>query len=114
MKTNLTNFIGIEVMVPRLFLRSNTNGGERAKQYFTVRRTNEFDPSLIVRKLVLTKDFALYQKHGYKYLKGYKGTYLMETTFGLKIDTLNSVLEVVDEKLREQLINKNKRDEKDK
>ena len=108
MKTNLINFTDIEVIVPRFFLRSNTNDGEKAKQYFTVLRTNEFEPSLIIRKLVLTKDFVLYQKHGYKHLKGYKGMYLMGTTFGLKIDTLNSVLEIVDKKLREQLINKTK------
>lgn len=108
MKTSLINFIDIEVMVPWFFLRSNTNDGEKAKQYFMVLRTNECEPSLIIRKLVLTKDFVLYQKHGYKHLKGYKGMYLMGTTFGLKIDTLNSVLEIVDEKLREQLINKTK------
>lgn len=106
MKTNIVNLIDIEVMVPRFFLKSNTNEGEKAKQYFTVLKTNEFEPSLIIRKLVLTKDFVPYQKQGYKGRKAYKGMYLMETTFGIKIDTLNSVLEVVDEKLREQLINK--------
>ena len=108
MKIDIEDFFGIEVMVPRFFLRSSTNEGEKAKQYFTVLKTNQFEPSLIIRKLVLTKDFALYQKQGYKGRKAYKGMYLVETTFGLKIDTLNSVLEVVGEKLREQLINKTK------
>src|SRR5690554_723656 len=106
MKTSIEDFFGIEVMVPRFFLRSNTNDGEKAKQYFTVLRTNECEPSLVIRKLVLTKDFDLYQKQGYRFRKAHKGMYLMETTFGLKIDTLNRVLEVMDDKLKGQLINK--------
>ena len=82
---------GIQAVVPLFIVRSLTNDGDRAKQYVTVLKSDKYAPSLIIRKLVLTEDVG-YLNVGFKCLKNFKGFYLFEQVFSIKVDTLNLVI----------------------
>lgn len=85
---------GIKTVVPRFIVRSLTNDGDRAKQYVTVLKCDQYAPSLIIRKLVLTEDVG-YLNVGFKCLKNFKGFFLFEQVFSIKVDTLNLVIREV-------------------
>ena len=72
----------------RFFIRSITNAGDKAKQYFTIISGDEDEPALSIHKFVLSSNLVLYGKY-MKIVKHYKGQCLFEQTFGVKLDTLN-------------------------
>jgi len=81
--------------------KSKTNNGEFAKQSFVAVKIEEHDSSLIVRKLVLSDDFELY--NDFKLLKKYKNKGLFEQRFGIKLSTLSTViLALTGEELKQQ------------
>lgn len=84
----------IKLAMPRFFIRSITNNKEKAKQYFTViEKDNNSDTTLIIRKLILSRDFVLYKSRGeFKIIKQVKGYYLFEQWFSIKMETLDLVM----------------------
>ena len=78
----------------KFFIKSRTNENEQAKQYFFVINSDKFDNVLIVRKLVLSKNLRLYAGK-YKILKTFKGYYLFESEFSIKLNTLKMVNEII-------------------
>ena len=85
---------GIQAVVPRFIVRTLTNDGDMAKQYATVLKCDQYAPALIIRKLVLSEDVG-YLNDGFKCLKKFKGFYLFEQVFAIKVDTLNLVIREV-------------------
>ena len=75
------------------FMRSKTNDGEFAKQYFSVCYSDKYEKTLVINKLVLTSD--LNEFYGYIILKEYKGKYLIFKSFGIKLSTLKTVNEKI-------------------
>jgi hypothetical protein len=82
--------LNIAVVMPRFFIKSKTNDGEFAKQYFLAIKSDTTEPALIIRKLVYTDAYELYAD--YKLLKNFKGKGLFEQRFSIKISTLNMVI----------------------
>jgi len=74
-----------------LIVRSTTNRGERAKQIFKVVHIKGGEPTLLIRKLVLSKDTNFWGE-GVKTFKGYT---LFEAWFSLKLDTFLKVTDFV-------------------
>ena len=74
----------------KLIIHSKTNTGDLAKQYFLVASSPALDDALIVVKLVLTKDFNGYRKK-YNIVKEYKGWYLFQFVYSIKLNTLEKV-----------------------
>ena len=75
-------------------IRSFTNDKERAKQYFTVAKSENYSEALIIRKLVLSENLNLYGGNS-KIIKQFKGYYLFEQRFSIKIETLKTVMYVL-------------------
>ena len=82
--------LNIAVVMPRFFIKSKTNDGEFAKQYFLAIKSDTTEPALIIRKLVYTDNYELYAD--FKLLKNYKGKGLFEQRYSIKISTLNFVI----------------------
>lgn len=82
--------LNLAVIMPSFFIKSKTNDGEFAKQYFLAIKSDTTEPALIIKKLVYTDNYELYTD--YKLLKNYKGKGLFEQRFGIKISTLNLVI----------------------
>ena len=80
--------------MPRFFIRSFTNDKERAKQYFTVAKSDNYSEALIIRKLVLSENLKLYGGNS-KIIKQFKDYYLFEQRFSIKIETLKIVMSVL-------------------
>ena len=78
-------------IIDRFFIRSKTNDGDLAKQYFTV-ALGRAEPALIIKKLVLTKKSYKEGLIGPP-AKVFKGNALFVETFGIKISTLIQVIE---------------------
>jgi len=92
-ETNNTirNKVGnIGVIVPRFFIKSKTNNSEFAKQSFLAVTSDTTEAALIIRKLVLTDNFELYDN--FELLKTYKGKGLFEQRFSIKLCTLKIVI----------------------
>jgi len=81
--------INLSLVMPRFFIRSKTNEKEFAKQYFVVIKSDNTDPALLIRKLILSNNFRLYANC--ELLKTYKGMGLFEDRFGIKLSTLKAV-----------------------
>lgn len=81
------------VIMQKFFIRSKTNNGEFAKQYFIVSKSDIYEPALLVRKLILSGDHALYKE--VELLRIYKGKGLYEMKFSIKISTLKMVIETL-------------------
>ena len=94
-KVKITN------IMPEFFIRSRTNDGERAKQYFISVRVEDAEPTLLIRKLVLTKNLSLYSD--YKLLKLCNGYGLFEQRSGLKLSTLDKVLTKLNDSIMNNL-----------
>lgn len=93
---------GIKAVVPRFIVRSLTNDGDMAKQYVTVLKCDQYPPSLIIRKLALSEDRGFFHT-GFKCLKKFKGFYLFEQVFSIKVDTLNLVIKEVNSYAKESI-----------
>ena len=72
-------------------LRSKTNTGDFAKQKFIIFQALGHNISLIVYKLVLSSNFALY--YDYYPIKKYKEKILFLQVYSIKLSTLDSVLQ---------------------
>ena len=83
-------YVEATVLMPEFSLKSKTNDGELAKQYFSSVHVENTEPTLLVRKLVLTKNLSLYSD--YKLLRLCNGYGLFEQRFGIKLSTLDKVL----------------------
>lgn len=76
----------------KLIIRSSTNDGELAKQYFTVAEADNKEPVLIIDKLILTnKNFKDYIEYGFIELKELNGYKLFIQNFSIKLKTLHEV-----------------------
>ena len=84
----------IQLVMSRFFIRSFTNDKERAKQYFTVAKSDNYSEALIIRKLVLSENLKLYGDNS-KIIKQFKDYYLFEQRFSIKIETLKIVMSVL-------------------
>ncbi len=82
------------IIIKKFRLKTRTNNKELAKTYFTVVEDETLDDSLIIRKLVLSKDVDLYANNSViiKYFKDY---YLFQQIFSIKLDTLKKVNEII-------------------
>lgn len=89
--------VNMRYIAPVFFIRSKTNDGEFAKQYFHTITGDNTEPSLVIDKLVLSDNFSLYQS--YKLLKIYKGKGLFEVAFGIKLTTLFGAVSYLSKKL---------------
>lgn len=76
-------------VIKKFFVKSKTNGNEFSKQYFYVIKLGNHEPSLIIKKLVLSDDIECYKD--YTILKYYKGKYLFFTHYSIKLSTFNKV-----------------------
>ena len=83
-------------VMPRFFIRSFTNDKERAKQYFIVAKSENYSEALIIRKIVLSKKLQLYGGNS-KIIKQFKDYYLFELIFSIKIETLKTVMSVLND-----------------
>lgn len=81
-------------IIKKFRLKTRTNNKELAKTYFIVVQDDTLDDSLIIRKLVLSKDVDLYSNTSViiKYFKDY---YLFQQIFSIKLDTLKKVNEII-------------------
>jgi hypothetical protein len=86
---DMTGVIGKKV------IRSTTNAGEPAKQYFYIYKSQGTDISLIIRKLVLSSDSELYAD--FENLKTYKGLTLYRQRFSIKLKTLGEIVGWINE-----------------
>lgn len=85
--------LGYNVIMSRFFIKSKTNANEHAKQYFIALENDDYESCLIVRKLVLSSDERLC--HDFEILREYKGKFLFEQRFSIKLETLSNVLKVL-------------------
>lgn len=90
----------IRHQIKPFFIKSIANNGDRAKQYFMVISDQHKDRSIIITKRVLTKDYALYFKLGYRGLRRFKDYYMLEYRFGIKLETMNRAMEIIDNALK--------------
>lgn len=79
----------IKARTPVLCVRSITNDGDKSKQYFQVVMQNRIH-SLLITQRVLTKNLLAFS-HSFTILKIYKGYFLLERSYGIKMSTLNKV-----------------------
>lgn len=74
-------------IVARLIVRSVTNEGEPAKQYFVYVQMGDKN-ALVIKKYILS---AHRGHHNCKCVKKYKGKFLLMEIFGIKPDTFMEV-----------------------
>jgi len=82
-------------VLKRFVIKSKTNDGEFAKQYNTVLAKSGYSPALIIRKLVYTKNFDSYVRSGFKLLKKFNSSGLVEQYFSIKLSTLKIVIDAL-------------------
>jgi hypothetical protein len=85
--------VNIRGLTPRFFIRSKTNDKEPAKQYFVVLISDTTEPTLLIKKRVLSDNFKLYQD--YEIIKKFKDYALFESYFSIKLSTINTVMGIV-------------------
>ena len=80
-------------IIDTFFIKSKTNGGDLAKQYFKycILESDNTQTAIIVNKFVLSKDIKLYRS--YNVLRKFKDKYLFYTRFSLKPDTMKKVVD---------------------
>jgi hypothetical protein len=81
------------MILHRKIIKSKTNAGQKAKQYFCIYGQQNQDFVLHVCKLVLVErgNCKLYRVTGHKLVKKYKNLRLYEKTFGIKMSTFLEV-----------------------
>lgn len=79
----------------RIILRGKTNDRDTAKQYcyLSENKSKGYAKSVIIRKLILTEQKELYILARYILLRKYKGKYLFENSFSIKLSTLNKIVD---------------------
>lgn len=86
------------IVMARYFIRSKTNVGEFAKQYFKILSREKMDTALVITKLILTEDIdEMYYRNRYELLKELKGKKLYRQVFSIKAETLNKALSFFNE-----------------
>lgn len=80
-------------IIPPFFIRSLTNSDDNAKQYFHLIEFEMDKPSLVIRKLVLSKNPIYYTN--FRVIKIYKDYNLFEQYFSIKLETLSKVISVI-------------------
>lgn len=73
------------------FIRSETNNKDLCKQYFTVIKKDGYEPTLVIVKLVYSNDYELYHTE-HEVLRTFRDKFLFRQVFGLKIETLDMVV----------------------
>lgn len=76
------------VVVHRIFCKTLTNDGDKAKQYFSLVVGGKYEDTILIKKLILSKD----EIDWLKLVKTYKDYYLYEQSFGIKFNTIAFVL----------------------
>lgn len=78
----------------RLILRGKTNNGDIVKQYcfLTENKTKGFEKSIIIHRLILTKNIVDYIKTNHITLKAYKDKCLFTKSLSFKVTTLQTML----------------------
>ena len=81
----------------KFFRKTITNGGDLCKQYFIVIDGDGKDSALAIRRYTLADSDRdeLYVRTGDRLIKCFKGKRLWYTSFSIKIDTLNSVMDLI-------------------
>ena len=79
----------IKATTPVLCVRSITNDGDKSKQYFQVITQNRTH-YILINQRVLTKNLLAFN-NSFTILKIYKGYFLLERNYGMKMSTLNKV-----------------------
>ena len=86
------------IVMARYCIRSKTNVGEFAKQYFRILSIEKMDTALVIVKLILTEDAdEMYYKNRYELLKEFKGKKLYRQVFSIKAGTLIEALSFFNE-----------------
>lgn len=80
--------------------RSLTNDRDLAKQYFTLVFDDRYEPTILIRKLILSKDGL----DCLKMIKTYKDWYLYEQRFGIKYNTIAPIVAACSEIINRRLI----------
>ena len=83
-------------------LKSNTNEGDKSKQYCVIMIREVYDAGLSIKRLTLTKHRNSYLKLGFKVIKKYKGMYLMQQLFSVKLKSLNKIIKWMTGKNKEK------------
>lgn len=81
--------------IKQVATRTVNNNGDKTKQYFKHMSAEDFDNALLVRSLVLSKNFSLYCRT-HKVLREYRGYFLFERYWGVKVQTLTTALSLLD------------------
>lgn len=68
--------------------RSLTNDGDKAKQYFTLVLADEYEPSILIKKLILSKSII----DNMKMIKRFGEYYLYQQEFGIKYSTVIKII----------------------
>jgi hypothetical protein len=80
-------------IIKKFTIHSKTNANEFAKQYFNVVKFGDHEPSLIIKKLILSDDLECY--NDYVVLKYFKEKYLLLKVFSMKLNTFNKVYDEI-------------------
>lgn len=85
-------------VMARYCIRSKTNIGDFAKQYFKIIAREKMDTALVISKLILTEDTdEMYFRNRYELLKEFKGKKLYRQVFSIKVGTLIEALSFFNE-----------------
>ena len=79
-------------------IRSITNDGNLAKLYVFLVFDERYEPTIIMRKLFLSKEIT----PGIKIIKKYKDWHLHEDSFGVKYNTIANILYNCSEIIKKQ------------
>ena len=79
----------------RLILRGKTNDGDTVKQYYFVTENKDkcYVKSVIIHRLILTKQKDNYLKTGHILIRKFKGKYVFKKSFSMKLETLNQIVD---------------------
>lgn len=80
----------------RKVFKKITNNGDPCKIYVTLAGHNDEDVALLFRRYTLTFDVELYSKYQMA-VKTFKGKTLFYSTFQIRINTFNEVIEWLNE-----------------
>jgi len=81
------------IVMNRYLVRSKTNSGDIAKQYFKILAKEGMDTALSITKLILSEDgIDVYSESRYELLKTFKGMNLYRQVYSVKLKTLFEAL----------------------
>lgn len=76
-------------ILKKFAIYTTTNAGDKSKQYYWVVESDEYETSLVIRKLILTKDSDI---DHHKIVKRFKNYYLIEQVSSMKLGTLSLII----------------------